>query len=255
MNFVFIGMGGTNSLLIRPFLMFLKPKDISPKKVVIIDGDNYSVDNLTRQDFNPDFVNVNKAEAKAQEFSKLFPEFQISAYPEYLDESNVSYYVQDGDTVLMAVDCMKTRKVVDNYCLGLENTLLISMGNEMQDGDAHFMCRVHGEFISPSIQLDHPEIANAEDRSRSEMSCEEIAALPSGGQLIIANLMSAITGMSIAWTCLEKTDFLRHTAQLKYRGAYFDAGELKMRPVTNHIIADEGRGEKLIRHFPLEGGR
>lgn len=235
MKFVFIGMGGTNSLALRPFLMYLNSLDLPDKEVIIIDGDSYERSNLERQDFNPSFISVNKATAKAEEFKHVFPAISISGESRYLDESNLDYYIEEGSVVMMAVDCLKTRKLVDNYAQTLKNILVVSMGNELSDGDVHFICKVNNKLVTPSIQDDHPEISEAHNKTRSEMSCEEIAAMPSGGQLVFANLQAATAGVSAMWKILDSTKFLTQDATIEHRGAYFDVPSLKMRPVTNHL--------------------
>ena len=155
--------------------------------------------------------------------------------PAYLDESNLDYHVEDGDLVMLAVDCMKTRRLVDEYAKTLNNILVISMGNELTDGDVQIYCRVGGVDITPSIQDGHPEVSTADNPTRSEMSCEQIAAMPSGGQLIFANLQAATVGVSSAWKFLTDTDFLKKATAPDYRGAYFDVASLRVRPITNHI--------------------
>ena len=235
MKFIFIGMGGTNSLAIRPFLMFLNSTEIPNKEVLIIDGDSYESKNLERQDFNPLFINKNKAETKAKEFKSLFPGIIVKAVPKYIDEDSVDYHIVAGDVVFLAVDCLKTRKLVDDFAQTLSNILIVSMGNEMTDGDVQVFCKVNGEVLTPSIQDGHPEISKATVKSRSKMSCEEIAALPSGGQLIFANLQAATAGISIAWGILMATDFLMTPTIPLTRGVYFDIQLMKMRPVTNSI--------------------
>lgn len=237
MKFVFVGMGGTNTFVLRPLLMYLNSSEIEDKDVVVIDGDHYDTGNLERQDFNPKMISVNKAEAKVEEFKSMFPDVVINAVPEYLRKDEIDYYIEDGDVVLLAVDCLMTRKLVDDHCNTLDNILLVSMGNELSDGDIQVCCRVQGENLTPSIQKGHPEISNALNITRSEMSCEEMAAMPSGGQLIFANLTAATSGVNAVWKILKDTEYLTKKAEFKFRGAYFDVSLLKVRPITNHLEA------------------
>lgn len=231
MKVLFVGMGGTNTQAAQPLLRYLNTLNPKIEEVIIIDGDKFDSDNRTRQDFEPNHISVNKAEAKASELQNKFPELLITSIPEYLHEDDISYYITDNVIVMLAVDCMKTRKLVDNHAKTLKNILIVSMGNEMTDGDAFFYCKVNGKEISPSIQIGHPEISRATQLTRSEMTCEEIAAMPSGGQLIFANLQSGGIGATIVWKVLTETKMLTEPANLEYRGAYFDINTMRMRPV------------------------
>lgn len=236
MRVIFAGMGGTGTFAVRPFLMYLASTRKTDIEVIIIDGDAYDVGNTERQDFDPALVGENKALAKAHEMSEIFPNIPINAVDDYLNEENMDYYIADGDVVMLAVDCPRTRSLVDEIAQTLDNILIISMGNEMVDGDIQVSCRVNGENLSPSIREDHPEIADAKNRTRSEMSCEEMAATPSGGQLIFANLQSAVMGVSSAWKFLKETEFLTQQKPVEYRGAYFDVESMKVRPVKNRLF-------------------
>lgn len=233
MKVVFVGMGGTNSWLARPLLKAMNSLNRDGSNTVtIIDGDKYDSGNFERQEFSLSNLSVNKAEAKAKELKPEFTNMQITAVSKYLSQKDVDYYIQDGDIVMVAVDCMKTRKVIDDHAKTLNNVLLISMGNEMMDGDVFVYCKVDGKELTPSLQIDHPEISNAKQPSRSEMSCEQIAALPSGGQLIFANLQAATLGLAMFWKFMADTELLTKSNPIDVRGAYFDNSKFKMVPVT-----------------------
>lgn len=231
MKVVFVGMGGTNTQAAQPFLRYLNTIRENIEEVIIIDGDKFDDGNRERQDFNPESISTNKAEAKATELKDKFPELLITAVPEYLKEDEIPYYISDNTIVMLAADCMKTKKLVDDHAKTLNNVLVVSMGNEFVDGDAFIHCRVSGKEIAPSIQVGHPEIGNAQHPTRSEMSCEEISQLPSGGQLVFANLQSGCMGAAMAWKVLSSTEMLTKPTNLEYRGAYFDIETMKMRPV------------------------
>ena len=232
MKILFVGMGGTNTYTARPLLRYFNTLDIPDKEVIFMDGDSYDIGNMNRQDFNPDHVSVNKAEAKVRELKQDFPNMLLTAVPEYLSEKSMDYYITNDMVVMVAVDCMKTRRLIDERAQQLENVLVISMGNELIDGDAFVYCRVNGKEITPSIQKGHPEISTAKEPTRSEMSCEQIAAMPSGGQLIFANAQSGIMGATMFWKFMVATEFLTKEAKVEYRGAYFDVDQMKVRPVT-----------------------
>ena len=57
--------------------------------------------------------------------------------------------------------------------------------------------------VTKKLTARHPEIATTEDGDRSVMSCEELAKLPSGGQVIFTNFMAAALMLSTFWNLRE----------------------------------------------------
>ena len=69
--------------------------------------------------------------------------------------------------------------------------MVINGGNEEATGSTQLWIRCGGKDITPPISFLHPEIlAGGEDRA--EMSCQAIAQLDGGTQLITANMASAM---------------------------------------------------------------
>lgn len=232
MRIICIGMGGTGTYAARMALRHLNSMSCSEKEFVMIDGDSYSVSNVERQDFDNRLINFNKAEAKYRELSPQYPQINMSFIPEYLSKDNIPYTIRDGDVVLLAVDCYKTIKLVDTHCSTLNNVMLIMMSNEYDEGQARMYCRVEGQDLTPSLRVGHPEIANAHNTTRSEMSCDQIANMPGGGQLMTTNAMGAVVGIRLMMPALEITELLTKANILPYKSVYFDG--LRMLAHTNN---------------------
>ncbi len=187
MNIKIIGLGGVGTILADALSRYLNYSDISYVKMTFVDGDSYEKKNLTRQLFEK---YGNKAKSKSDELSEKFSEkIEYDYFPIYLNISNVSSILQDNDIIFVAVDNFKTRKIISDYCLNLNNSTIILGGNEYTDGNVQIFCRKEGKNLTPTIDKYHREIKNPSDVSPEEMSCEELAQ--SEPQLFFMNMMIA----------------------------------------------------------------
>lgn len=188
---IVIGLGGTGSILIQPLARFLQSQKFTGK-LLLIDGDTYSMSNMDRQLFNPSMINMNKAAFQAALLANYVPGLkdQIQVLPEYISQLGIEELVDENVVVFNCVDNNAVRKYVEDKCLILNNAIHICCGNELTRGQVQISVRIGGKQVHPSIYAWVPDFANGRD-DRSAMSCEEIAMLPSGGQLIIANMMAA----------------------------------------------------------------
>lgn len=227
MRVVIIGLGGSGTWIARMLATALNPnKEVS--KFIFIDGDSFSLSNKLRQDFLADNVNINKAEAKALELAP-YSDIPIEFVDKYLSEDNVDI-IQNGDIVISAVDCTVTKRLINARCQELQTSLLITLGNELYDGDSQVSLRIDGENLTPSLLEYNPDIASHIGKSRSAMTCEEIGLLPSGGQHVVANIQNATLGAIIVNQIITQTNNLTEPVSLDYRAVYFDTESLKMKP-------------------------
>jgi molybdopterin/thiamine biosynthesis adenylyltransferase len=135
-----IGIGGIGCALL-PFLARYLNYRGERVRITLIDGDEFQRSNADRQAFG---TLGNKAKVKAAELAREFEGLSFRAVPEYITETNIARHLQEGDTILLAVDNHKTRKLVSDYCEKLTAMALISGGNDFTDGNVqiHQKCRV-----------------------------------------------------------------------------------------------------------------
>lgn len=186
-----IGAGGTGTHFIGPALAYIDTihrESGEEWQYVIADGDNYESKNLDRQMFDPGFVAMNKASAMAQMYNR-YP--NLIAVPRFLGKEDLESMMQDGDTIFICADNHSVRALVQEVALTLPNATIINGGNEEHDGSVQLFVRRAGVNETPPITFLHPEIAYVGEEDRAPMSCQQVAALPGGGQLILANQQSA----------------------------------------------------------------
>ena len=187
MNIVIIGLGGVGTIVADVFSRYLNySQDFTSNRITLIDGDSFEPKNATRQVFQN---YGNKAESKKKELASKFKEIEFNAFPSYVNDSNSSRFINENDIVFMAVDNHKSRKIVSDRCKQLNNILLISGGNELEDGNIQVYVKKDGKEITPPIDKYHPEIAFPENNSPEELSCEERQI--SHPQLFFMNMMIA----------------------------------------------------------------
>lgn len=188
---IVLGAGGTGSILLPQLARYLLSKKYFGD-LIIADGDSYTEDNIARQTFSLQYVGTNKAEYQAMALASQLPEMekQLEFIPEYLSKAKLQKLITDGTIVFNCVDNLAARKYVEDKCLKLKNAVHICCGNELRSGQVQINYRKGGKQITPSIYKQSPEF-NSNDDDRATLSCEQVAALPSGGQVIVANMMAA----------------------------------------------------------------
>ena len=185
-NISIIGLGGIGSILVNTISKFISSKTKSEEEKItihLIDGDDYEMKNRDRQEFAR---YGNKAESKINELKEKYFNINFKDHPVFVDDENVSKIIKNNDLVFLAVDNHKTRKLVSDYAKQLDDVVLISGGNELEDGNVQLYIRKGGKDITPSLTDYHPEIKNPLDKHPNEMSCEELQI--SEPQLYFTNL-------------------------------------------------------------------
>jgi molybdopterin/thiamine biosynthesis adenylyltransferase len=210
-RYVMVGAGGTGTHLLHPLINYLNSfHRADDYELGILDGDQVEEKNLVRQLFDSSQIKVNKATAAVTPFKHLQ---NVRAIPEYLGKDNISRYITDGAIVLIAVDNFPVRFRIEQHCLTLNNVIVINGGNEEDNGSCQIWIRKDGKNITPPISFLHPEISSS-GVDRAELSCQEVAELPGGEQLIITNMSSAM------WMLTALMDY--HRERIPWTELHFD---------------------------------
>lgn len=194
---VILGLGGTGSILVPLLARWLFSQKFSGK-IILIDGDSYLDNNVNRQIFSAAHLGKNKAEYQAMVINSHIPAMsgQIEIVDKYVGKDDVEELIQEETIVVNCSDNLAARKLVEDRVSRLSNAIHICCGNELTTGQVQIHARKNGVDITPSIYQRSPAF-NSESDDRSKMSCEELAALPGGGQLITANATAAVLALNM----------------------------------------------------------
>lgn len=183
-----IGCGGIGLCLLDPLCRFLNYGGYPSVEVSLIDGDEYEERNRERQHFT---TLGPKASVTADRLREHFPSIMFWDHPVYVADHNIISLIRENDTVLSCVDNHKTRKLVNDRALELDNITVISGGNDYVDGNVQVHIRRNGEDLTlPIANRYHPEIVSPQDKNPGEEEregegCQVLAA--ADPQLIITN--------------------------------------------------------------------
>lgn len=193
-----IGAGGIGLCLLPQLCRFLnyENKKFPEVEVSVIDGDAFEDKNRARQSFK-NFGQ--KATQTANDLRDQFPRIVFYDHPVFVDEDNVVRFMRENDIVLSCVDNHKTRKILHDRAMELNNITVISGGNDQVDGDVITHIRRDGVDITSPIgcKVHHPSIASPNDLHPSEMnqpgSCSrqaaEVPQILLTNNLIAANML------------------------------------------------------------------
>lgn len=211
-HFLLVGAGGTASYLLPALVRWLDATHGEEWLLAICDGDTIEMGNIARQAHALENVGANKAEALAAGHDRIVP------IPEYLGSLNIDRLIQDGTTVLITVDNFPVRKRIEDHAKTLDNVVVINGGNEEHSGSVQLWVREASRDVTPPIGFMHPEIAEP-GLDRAEMSCQQIAQLPGGGQTAIANMAAATHIL----TALQRLHAAPTVGALDWHELQFDA--------------------------------
>jgi len=227
-----IGLGGVGGIVARFLIMFLAASRATVR-VVLIDGDEFELDNAQRMFFSRC---GNKAAVLKDDLIEHIEGSRLTliAVEEFVTPENLPRLVQEGDVVILAVDNHATRKLVSDFCAReRRDVVLISGGNDGvgQDSTGYELRGTYGNVQihvrrddrdeSPTITRFHPEIATPEDRLPTDLSCT--AALASTPQLLFTNLAAA--------SCILNAFLLHVCGALHYSELCFEIYDGLMRPM------------------------
>jgi molybdopterin/thiamine biosynthesis adenylyltransferase len=223
---VVVGLGGIGSHLVEPLARYVVAA--WPEATLkLVDGDAYSLSNLSRQRAAESQIGGNKAEVQVELLRRAFPRLKAAAVAQFVHPRNVRDIVTEGSCVLACVDNYATRKILSDAVARLKNALLISGGNEYRDGNVQVYLREGGKNRTNPLDKFHPEIANPEDDNPADLSCEELETIPSGEQIIFTNLTAAALMLN-AFYAVAGSGYVR------YEEAYFD--------ILDNVVTAPSRG-------------
>ena len=115
-----VGVGGLGN----PVSLYLAAAGVGT--LYLADGDTIELSNLPRQiQFNEQDINQNKADTAADKLSQQFPDSNIEAIDEMLDQELCDYYLPQVDLVLDCSDNIKTRYLINQACVFYKVPLVI----------------------------------------------------------------------------------------------------------------------------------
>lgn len=202
LNIVIVGLGGIGSILVENLSRFLNYSSNKEFKCFLVDGDTYEERNKERQEFEGI---GNKAEIKVRELEVKFQRIQYDSISKYVNEENIDGIINEDDIVFICVDNHKTRKLISDYCTNLNNIVLISGGNELDDGNVQTFFKLNGDEIICPITKYHKEIKNPTDRSPDEIGCDELIEIEP--QIHITNLFVATIMYSTFYNIFVDNNF------------------------------------------------
>lgn len=225
MSLILIGLGGIGSHLAEPVCRTLAYTNTSrtPHRVVLIDGDTYEEENGERQRSQ---IDTPKTNATKESLASLFPTLRIEARTLYINEDNVYVHLREDDIILLAVDNHPTRKIVSDHVRTLENTILISGGNEETDGAIQVYERKGGVDLTPPLTKFHPEIEFPKNNHPETPSCAQLIETGSP-QLLTVNF-------TIAALMLNALTLWLHEKPIPYADQYFDLTIGTVQPVRRN---------------------
>lgn len=197
---ILIGLGGTGSHLVDPFHRLLSHHPNRPRKLVLLDGDQFEEGNAKRQLFLPEQIGRNKAEVAAARLSSHG--IPVEFYPCYLNRANARNLLCEGaPLVITAVDNDPTRKLVCDTLQRLSDFVVVNPGNSLDRGQVSVWIRKNGNDLTPSLTERYSNIASPQGRLPG--GCADTT--PSSPQLITANALSAAWTLAVVQALLDET--------------------------------------------------
>jgi molybdopterin/thiamine biosynthesis adenylyltransferase len=224
-----IGLGGTGSYLATPLIRYIHSQQIAFSRIIFADGDSYENKNLDRQEFMTSWIGENKARYAQQKHSKLFPEMAkgFAFMDEYIGADNIENIMVEGGVMFICVDNNYFRKLADEQAKNMNHFTIINGGNGMLDGQVQIVQYQNGKNITKeTLTSRHREIGDATKQDdRTAMSCEELAALKGGGQIVVANMVSAAIMLGYF------IDYIANNQKRSFYETFFNCKDMTFRTV------------------------
>ena len=148
--------------------------------------------------------------------------FLIEAKTRFVTADNVFVYIPEGSCVFCGVDNHASRKLLSDHCSTLQDVILISGGNDFDDGNVQVYIRRDGKDVTVPLTHLHPEIEFPKDKNPAELDCMQLAATGTP-QLLFANLKVSTEMLCAFWAVTEKA--------VSYSEVYFDLKTGAQRPI------------------------
>jgi hypothetical protein len=231
-----IGLGGIGSPVSLYVSKFLYSLNLD-STVFLIDGDEYEHDNRDRVAFHDYGL---KAVVKETEMAGLYgDQVAFRAVPAYVTEENIAELLGNRDVIFLCVDNHSARRLVSEFCEGLDDVLLISGGNDSVDetskgtfGNVQIFWREKGRHKTNPLTRYHSEIAQPQDHSPGSSEHQGCAmAVATGAQLAFTNLAvaSEMLNSFMAWSVEE----------LAYEELYLNLLQAKRVPISRKVAAQD----------------
>lgn len=219
---IVIGAGGTGSMLILPLARYLRAKEFVGE-LIIADGDKYEPHNAERQAFALSKSGMNKAEYQGLAIGSQLPDFtkRVSIASKYLAREDVESLISDNTIVINCADNLAIRKYVEDRVASLDDAVHICCGNDLRYGQVQVYVRQNGQDITPSIYKQSPDF-NQDLGDRSQLNCEQLAELDTGGQLICANMMAAAIALSYVVQLTGDNRVNQNGKYVKFGSIFYD---------------------------------
>jgi hypothetical protein len=246
---VVIGLGGIWSYL-RPILCrtLTYTKD-APKNMVMVDYDVFARSNLERQEMFPDDEAKLKVTVHGERVRHEFPALKVTEVKEFVTKKKIKKLIKDGDLVLSCVDNQATRKLLAQHVRGLKNVALVSGANDEDRGNGHLQLVLGGKELTKGMDECHDNVANPKDKNPGELSCEERARLPGGGQTAVANMWSAAIMAHYIWQLIKGGGKQKELANtLTKSEAFYNLSHLMMDATSRAKVAVIKNTKKEKRH-------
>jgi molybdopterin/thiamine biosynthesis adenylyltransferase len=222
------GVGGNSDVTITLVQMGFQ-------RFKIADPDVFEISNLNRQlGANVNTLNMNKAEAIAEEIRRINPNAEVEVFPEGLTFTNVCDFLHNGDIIIDGLDVSVMRLRKEMFDLARAN------------GQAVFTCPVFGwgaalgifdPELSPTFDEVFGEIPKDPDsperqRFNANYALQFIAAKPSGIDLKLAKQRAAEGKPPTVAAASRLNAAIVSTAVYGY---LFDKGKIPIMPTSLHI--------------------
>jgi molybdopterin/thiamine biosynthesis adenylyltransferase len=202
-----IGLGGIWSYFWKAACRTITFTKNAPHSVSLVDGDQFSFSNLERQDMTEEDEAKMKAYVYKERIDRGFPRLKATMVPEFVTKKNIGKIIQPNTIVPFLVDNHKTRKLVSEYvrenARKLKNVAVITAANDEFTANAHLHLVLGGKEITSAMDKCHPEIDKPADKNPGDLTCEERARLPGGGQTSNANMWAASLAHNYLWELLK----------------------------------------------------
>lgn len=181
-NFVVVGAGGIGYHLVPILAKTVSEvyrEEASTPNLFIVDGDVVEDHNLARC-FSGEAIGENKASFLSEYARSLVdPEkLNIIDVPEFIDpmckDRFHKRWFRSGVTIFGCVDNHKTRVFLEKECQSFKDSIYVSGGNSLYEGQALLSVRLEGKAILPPTYLTNPDqvsTADANNRYPTDNDC------------------------------------------------------------------------------------
>lgn len=190
-DIVVVGCGGTGSHYIKELGRLLFGRSRDDLRIILADGDAVEEKNLVRQAFLPQDIGRNKAQVMAEILSQVYG-VEAEFYDRYIDSpSDLESLVRENAVVLLVgcVDNHQCRQSMHHFFVERENCIYMDSANEFSVGEVVIGSRIGSVDTYPDRCQYFPEILEANEKKRSEESCEALNA--SAPQHMLTNQLAA----------------------------------------------------------------